>query len=402
MSGLGKSRPLERVGPTETLEIDNGLSLTPRVKLLLTIYATDAASSVKPINEWQLKRSLLNFLTDSLSIPIPQDDGDFDLLFLRRHKDLKKRKRDDPVALGSLFIRHLGFLNDEHQNDNVEALEKSFLDWRKTLVQKMNGIEVNLEGYKFKLSVSLSPSDDFYSMKKDWEAHFAFGHRGYSKGGRQQVDTIVLRGVPSRWFAEPRVSSKPSLLVTHTIFSTFGKIKNLDVAEDDDQGKEKDEDSVDLVSGLQCKIMVQFEKYNDFYNAMKVLCGGSLQKQGSRMRADYEVTWDKDGFFRNSASIRMQEMGAGHYRSEAPRRQSEVARFSSSESARIRRFKNLANPTKSDAVADLKFICCLSTEHIAADVLNPIETVGSPFNCKSVNFWIYSSESAASGNDKHL
>ena len=50
---------------------------------------------------------------------------------------------------------------------------------------------------------------------------------GYSRGGsgRQQPDTIVLRGAPSRWFAEPRVSSKPSMLVTHTIFSTFGKIR---------------------------------------------------------------------------------------------------------------------------------------------------------------------------------
>ncbi|KAF5195773.1 A-kinase anchor protein 17a-like, partial [Thalictrum thalictroides] len=44
-------------------------------------------------------------------------------------------------------------------------------------------------------------------------------------GGRQQPDTLVVRGLPSRWFAEPRVSSKPSMLVTHTIFSVFGKIR---------------------------------------------------------------------------------------------------------------------------------------------------------------------------------
>lgn len=36
---------------------------------------------------------------------------------------------------------------------------------------------------------------------------------------------MILRGVPSRWFAETRVSSKPSMLVAHTIFSTFGKIR---------------------------------------------------------------------------------------------------------------------------------------------------------------------------------
>ncbi|RZB58341.1 hypothetical protein D0Y65_046793, partial [Glycine soja] len=75
---------------------------------------------------------------------------------------------------------------------------------------------------------------------------------------------------------------------------------NLNVAEDDDFGKDANEDSGDLVSGLYCKIVVQFEKYRDSHDALKVVCGRSLQKQGSRLKADYEVCWDRDGFFRNS------------------------------------------------------------------------------------------------------
>lgn len=56
--------------------------------------------------------------------------------------------------------------------------------------------------------------------------------------------------------------------------------RNLNVAEDDDLAKGMDEDELDIgiVSGLHCKIIVQFEKYRDFYNALKVLCGRSLQK----------------------------------------------------------------------------------------------------------------------------
>lgn len=46
--------------------------------------------------------------------------------------------------------------------------------------------------------------------------------------------------------------------------------------------------------------MVQFEKYNDFVNAMKAFCGRSMEKEGTRLKADYELTWDKIGFFRNS------------------------------------------------------------------------------------------------------
>ncbi|EOA35450.1 hypothetical protein CARUB_v10020653mg [Capsella rubella] len=293
-------RSLEELSPIETLDIEeNGLALVSRVKLCLTIHPVVPSVS-KSIDEWQLKRSLIDYLKSSVVPSVTVAEAD---IVVRRHKDLKKRKREEPVAHGSLFIRDLGFLDGKKmkkENDgerDVKELEKKFLDWRKSLVEKMNGIELNLEGVKYKLSVVLPISDDFERLKKDWEEFYAFGH---SREGRREADTIVLRGVPSRWFAEPRVSSKPSMLVTHTIFSSFGKIRNLNVAEDDDLGKDADEDSGDLVSGLHCKIVVQFEKYNDFVNAMKAFCGRSMEKEGTRLKADYELTWDKVGFFRNS------------------------------------------------------------------------------------------------------
>ncbi|KFK40876.1 hypothetical protein AALP_AA2G053800 [Arabis alpina] len=305
-------RSLEDLSPAETLDIENGLALVSRVKLSLTIHPIVPSVS-KPIDEWQLKRSLIDFLKNSLfpSVTVAEED-----IVVRRHKDLKKRKREEPVAHGSLFIRDLGFLEGKKKKNDAErdvkGLEKKFLDWRKVLVEKMNGIELNLEGVKYNLSVVLPISDDYERLKKDWEEFYAFGH---PREGRREADTIILRGVPSRWFAEPRVSSKPSMLVTHTIFSSFGKIRNLNVAEDDDLGKDRDEDSGDLVSGLHCKIVVQFEKYNDFVNAMKAFCGRSMQKEGTRLKADYELTWDKVGFFRNSR--RVLDHRDGGYRNES-------------------------------------------------------------------------------------
>ncbi|KAK8552036.1 hypothetical protein V6N12_040652 [Hibiscus sabdariffa] len=300
-------RPFETLPPTETLEIENGLSLVPRVKLNLRIHPALPSVSA-PIDEWQLKRALIDFLKSSLSVSvtIPEED-----LQIKRLKDLKKRKRDEPVAHGALFIRDLGFLSsrkksEEIEEDNVKELEKN---------------------------VEIPVSDDFERMKKDWEELYAFGNRGYLRGGRQEPDTIVLRGVPSRWSAEPRVSSKPSML---------------------------------------------FEKYRDCYNVLKVLCGRSLKKcrshctgphetaldhwkgidvmqktilfcsyfasmdlQGSRLSADYEVVWDKDGFFRNSRSqnqdksSKMQEPAAERYRSEAPRREPRVSQLTSSDTEEI-------------------------------------------------------------------
>ncbi|KAK2660130.1 hypothetical protein Ddye_006663 [Dipteronia dyeriana] len=342
-------RPLESLPPTETLEIENGLILVPRVKLTLTVYPKNP-SVAKPIDEWQLKRALIEFLKTSLSVSITISEEDLEI---RRFRDMKKRKREDPVAHGNLFIRDLGFLTKTNQRNSgyaeeneadVKVLEKKLIDWRKYVVEKMDGIELNLEGIKYGLSVAVPVSDDFEKMNKDWEEYYAFGNRGYASG-RQEPDTIVIRGAPSRWFAEPRVSSKPSMLVTHTIFSTFGKIRNLNVAEDDDLGQDADKDGDDIVSGLHCKIVVQFEKYGDFYNTLKVLCGRTLQKQGSQLKANYEVTWDKDGFFRNSRSQaadeksnRMPEKAAGQYRRETPRRESHFSQ-SSVDDTRRKRFK---------------------------------------------------------------
>ncbi|KAL5185519.1 hypothetical protein HKD37_17G048980 [Glycine soja] len=68
-------------------------------------------------------------------------------------------------------------------------------------------------------------------------------------------------------------------------------MKNLNVAEDDDFGKDANEDSGDLVSGLYCKIVVQFEKYRDSHDALKVVCGRN-QTQGYLLERDkYRDPW---------------------------------------------------------------------------------------------------------------
>ncbi|KMT19108.1 hypothetical protein BVRB_1g015060 [Beta vulgaris subsp. vulgaris] len=323
MSSISSSsKAVDTISPTESFELTNDLTLSPRINLLLTIHRTNP-SSISPLDEWKFKRSIINFLKSSFSLPIivPEDD-----LLITRFRDLKKRKREDPVAVANLFVRDLGFVvssaNKFRSFEGDVSFEKKFLEWRNVLLEKMDGMEVNLEGVQFRVCVSLPVSDDFLMMKKEWQEFYAFGPGSYSRDAKKEPDTIILRGLPSRWFAEPRVSSKPSMLVTHTVFSIFGKIRNLNVAEDDDPGKDTDTDDGDLVSGLRCKIVVQFEEHREFYNALKVLCGRSLQKEGSRMKADYEVTWDKDRFFQSARrhtqerTSRNAAVGAGQYRNE--------------------------------------------------------------------------------------
>ena len=165
-------RPLESLPPTETLEIENGLSLVPRVRLDLTIFPA-SPSVTKPIDEWKLKRTLIDFLKTSLSVAVAEDD-----LRLRRVRDLKKRKRDDPLALGTLVVRDLGFIAGAKEGE-TSALEEKFLDWRSYLIEKMDGIELNIEGLKFRLNIAVPPSDDFEGMKRDWEEFYTSRNRGF-------------------------------------------------------------------------------------------------------------------------------------------------------------------------------------------------------------------------------
>lgn len=335
---MSHRKALDSVLPTETFELDSGLTLVPRIKLNLTIHRAD--KSVSPIDEWKLKRSLSEYFKTFHSISVAEEE-----IRIHKYNDLKKRKREDPVARGSVFILDFGsFLKGAFGGLSEEGVvEEKFLGWRKGIVEKMDGIELNLEGIKFKLSAVLPLFDDFEGMKKKWEEVAAFGYSGYRMAERQQPDTLILRCVPSRWFAEPRVSSKPSMLVTHTLLSAFGKIRNLEVAEDNDRAEDAVEDGGDLVSGLNCKIVVRFKGHTEFYNALKILCGRSLVKQGSRLRADYEVTWDKNSFFQNSRGQvedkrLMSVTGSRNNRNQAYGYGSQASRFISDDSRR-KRFK---------------------------------------------------------------
>lgn len=54
--------------------------------------------------------------------------------------------------------------------------------------------------------------------------------------------------------------------------------RNLNIANDDEIEAKEDGVNKELISGLNCKVWVQFENYDDFHDAMKMLCGRSLEK----------------------------------------------------------------------------------------------------------------------------
>ena len=161
--------------PTEPLPLPSGLSLAPRLKLLLTFFRADL--TVRPLDEWQLKSALLAFLRDPpLSLPLLPDSD----LSVRRLPDLQKRRREEPVASGVLHVRDISLLRPQTRKGDGEAEEvtreqeeEKYFEWRSSLVEKLAGIELNLEGVKFRMSIEIPPSDDFKAIKKSWENFYS-------------------------------------------------------------------------------------------------------------------------------------------------------------------------------------------------------------------------------------
>lgn len=170
-SAMSHQKPLKTLLPTEPFELESGLSLIPRVRLNLTIHRAD--KSVALIDEWKLKRSLIDYLKKSHSISVPEEE-----IKVLKYRDLKKRKREDPVARGSLFVLDFEFLSKKLRYSGEDEMERDFMEWRKGIAAEMDGMELNLEGLKFKLSVEVPKGDDFEGMRKEWEEMTAFGSRG--------------------------------------------------------------------------------------------------------------------------------------------------------------------------------------------------------------------------------
>ncbi|KAK4434354.1 hypothetical protein Salat_0598200 [Sesamum alatum] len=128
---------LKSLRPIEPFDLESGLSLAPRVKLNLTIHRAD--KTVSQSND-EAQRSLIDYLKTSHSISVVEED-----IKVFKYRDLKKRKREDPVARGSLVVLDLGFLSKRLALSGEDGVEKEFLEWRKGVVAEMDGMELNLE-----------------------------------------------------------------------------------------------------------------------------------------------------------------------------------------------------------------------------------------------------------------
>ncbi|EFJ11157.1 hypothetical protein SELMODRAFT_235386 [Selaginella moellendorffii] len=220
--------------------LEHGLALLPRVRLFL-VFRRLGRSAVKHIDEWLLKEWVRSVVRKSLKVELGE-------------KDLVKCRVEEEAVTWELFV----------WDSQVELA-------RKSCIGALDGVEFIIGGAKLRCGVQFDEKDSFAALRSSWETVFGSDVSDHSS---KFPDTLVLKGLPSRWFAEPRVSTQASVLVTHTVFSKFGKLRNLEIVNESDTGK---------TSSLQCNVWIQYERYSGFYNAVEALCGRSMQKFQSQL-----------------------------------------------------------------------------------------------------------------------
>ncbi|KAI5409404.1 hypothetical protein KIW84_055004 [Lathyrus oleraceus] len=99
----------------------------------------------------------------------------------------------------------MSFLSEKNENDVVK--------WRNGLVEKLNGVELNLQGVRFRLEVDVPECDDFDGMKKNWEEFYAF--RNVNRRCRTNVLPLYLtfKLMPKGLAAHGDKYCKPNALV---------------------------------------------------------------------------------------------------------------------------------------------------------------------------------------------
>eukprot|EP00898_Chlorokybus_atmophyticus_P002111 jgi/Chlat1/2900/Chrsp2S08903 len=181
------------------------------------------------------------------------------------------------------------------------------------VVSAMDGTELSIGGVRLVCRCRIADGDSIDKLRTTWESIYGVSSSGYkSASPGERPDTITLHNIPHRWLAEPRVSTKPSFLVTHGIMSKLGEVRTLEIVDQDastsSSGSLTPTSTQPDRRGRQVGLQLQrFQTHNEFLKALEVLSGKLLKKDGSPLVVDYNLAVDTAGFF-SEKNVRARKM----------------------------------------------------------------------------------------------
>lgn len=208
---------------------------------------------------------------------------------------LKSMVAPDQFTVLKVVESSLEFIRFEGETDTKSLVTK--------FISKLEGKFMKLSGFAEPLKVRAAESKMKFPTAHDWNSFFREAENLDERNPGERPDTIHLKGLPCKWFADVESANKPSEEVLISVFRRYGKIRCVDIPILDPYRQKLSKGNNEFQtfyygSHLHFDAFVQYSQYQGFSNAMSALKGMKLMylsDEGRAATANIQVDFDRTG-----------------------------------------------------------------------------------------------------------
>lgn len=173
----------------------------------------------------------------------------------------------------------------------------------KLYISQLEGKVIKLSGFSEVLKVRAAEAKMIFPSRHDWDSFFRDAKNMNEMKPGERPDTIHLRDLPCRWFANRKDKDRdvPSEFIIRKVFETFGEIRCVDVPVLDSYRKEmtSSKGTIQTFSFGQdflFEAYIQYIEYMGFVKAMTALRGMKLmfkEDENKALTSSIRVDFDK-------------------------------------------------------------------------------------------------------------
>ena len=206
---------------------------------------------------------------------------------------LKSMIAPDQFAVLRVVESSLEFIRFEGEADTKGLITK--------FVSKLDGKFIKLSGFADPLKVRASEAKMKFPSPHDWNSFFREAENLDERNPGERPDTIYIKGLPCKWFADEDPNGKPCENVLSSVFRRYGKIRSVDIPILDVYRQKLTKCNSEFQtfyygSHLHFDAFIQYSQYQGFSNAMSAMKGMKLlhvSEEGRAATANIQVDFDR-------------------------------------------------------------------------------------------------------------
>ena len=203
------------------------------------------------------------------------------------------------LALPEIFVS-LRVISYTREVIHFEGEFESSRGMRKAILL-IDGKSIKLSGFPEVFKVRARVKDVPHPTKQQWEDYF--GDRGMESFDEERPgerpDTMVVRGLPVKWFTSRTSADQPCPRVLTQAFQKFGRVREVGVYQSSFSESRSFSSFGPVAKDLHFEAYIQYEKYSAFCNAMTSLKGMKLirlEEGGNDATAIIRADFDRNGY----------------------------------------------------------------------------------------------------------